>query len=126
MIQFDYVVTSPSIGNAGNSQVNMNIAMDSDFECHYFLGRSDQDLKSDIQPCNFSVRITNQTTGRQLSTDRVPASLMCPIPHGRKLLRPIIFSRNTVLQFDFLNLTAVASVITFVLSGFKILIPGAQ
>jgi hypothetical protein len=121
VIPFDYVVVTGSIAASGSAQTTLTLAPDSSFELHLLEGRSSLDGVTDIRPNNFSCQITIQSTGRQLSNLRVPQNLLAgTAENGPMLRRPILLSPNTVLLFDFLNLSsAAANTITLALRGYK-------
>jgi hypothetical protein len=122
VIPFDYVVVTGSIAASGSAQTTLTLAPDSSFELHLLEGRSSLDGVTDIRPNNFSCQITIQSTGRQLSNLRVPQNLLAgTAENGPMFRRPILLSPNTVLLFDFLNLSgASANTITLALRGYKL------
>lgn len=121
MLPFDYVVVTGNIAASGSAQQTLTLAPDSVFELHILEGRCRLDDEFAIRPNNFSCQITVQSTGRQLSSLRVPQNLIAgTAENGLMYRRPVTFSPNTVILFDFLNLDTVAvNVITMVLRGFK-------
>lgn len=121
MLPFDYVVVTGAIAASGSAQQTLTLAPDSTFELHVLEGRSSLDAVTDIRPNNFSCQITVQSTGRQLSSLRVPQNLLAgTAENGPMLRRPVTFSPNSVILFDFLNLSGVtANTITLVLRGYK-------
>lgn len=124
MIPFDYVVVTGSIAASGSAQATLTLAPDSNFEWHLLEGRSSLDGVTDIRPNNFSCQITVQSTGRQLSSLRVPQNLLASTAEnatGGIMRRPIVLAPNTVLLFDFLNLSAAAAnTVTMTLRGYKV------
>jgi hypothetical protein len=123
-IPFIYLVTSPTMGANGTSQVTLLMQADSRFELHGIFGTSSTDANSDFSSNNFSLLITDQTTGRQLMSNRVPQRILCGNAfNGYLQRRPIVFEPQSNILFDFLNLTAGASfTVNIALAGYKFLL----
>ena len=124
VVPFSYLVTSASIAASGQQQVNLTLQTDSFFELQAFQGSSSLDADTDFMPNNFSVQITDQSTGRQLSSGKVPQRLYCG-PANQSVLERIriVFPPQASLLFDFTNLDAGnANVVSFVLKGYKHLV----
>lgn len=121
-IPFSYLVSSGAISASGTASTTLTLASDSIFELHFFYGSSSLDAATDYRPNNFSAQITDQATGRQFSNARIPQRMMVEIAeNGFPERRPILFPRNTVFVFDFLNLsTSTANTINIVLKGYKL------
>lgn len=122
-VPFDYVVVSGSIAASGSAQMTLTLAPDSTFEWHVLEGRSTLDAATTINPNNFSLQMTIQSTGRQMSNLRVPQALMAATAqHQTMMRRPMILPPNSVLLFDILNLdSGNANTVTIVLRGYKML-----
>jgi hypothetical protein len=122
ILPFDYVYVTPSIVGNGSHTGSLTLANDSEFEFHAFFATSTQDADTDIMPNNFSIMMTDASTGRQLSSARVPQRCWSGPANGGfyRLLRPILFMPGGTVTFDILDLSGSTSVITVVLRGFKI------
>lgn len=124
IIPFSYVHTSGStaIVANGNVQNTLTMAADCSFELLAILGSCSEDADTDIMPNNFSVLITDQSTGRNLASARVPQRCMAGSTNNGNLPEkyPIRFPASCILAFDFLNLTGNSNTVTIVLKGYKI------
>ena len=121
-IPFSYLISGGAIIASGTASATLTFASDSLFELHFFYGSSSLDAATDTRPNNFSVQITDQATGRQFSNARIPQRLMVErAEEGFPERRPIVFPRNTVFVFDFLNLSSASTnTPTIVLKGYKL------
>jgi len=116
-----YGLTLTIAGAAGSITGNLVLEQSSQFELHQIFGSSDQDADTDFMPNNFSLSITDNSTGRQFMNIRIPQRNLCaPSNGGYRLLRPVIFPPLANLTFDALDLSAHANVITISLAGYKI------
>ena len=125
IIPFVYV-GSVTLGANGSGTFTIVLTIDSSFELHYVMGSCTEDTDVDVMPNNFSVQITDQGTGRQLSSARVPQRTMTG-PANRDLFqhRPVVFPPSTTLVFDVLNLTGNSNTVTITLHGYKLFKPVA-
>jgi hypothetical protein len=128
IIPFDYIVTATSIVGNGSTIVSLVLQQDSSFELEYIRGNcsaqapSTVDVSGNTDPNYFSVQITDQGTGRQLSNGRIPQNLlMGTAQRGVYEKRSILFPPRATLQFDILNLSASTNTVNIVLHGYKIL-----
>ena len=124
-VPFVYVVTTTLAANA-SGPVTLNLQADSYFTLVGLFGTGGADATTEnalVSPNNFSVSIMDQTTGRAMTSTRVPQRIMCGNAFNGFLNRfPIQFEPQSILLFDFLNLTAGTNVITLALHGYKSLI----
>lgn len=125
-LPFSYLVSVALTAN-GSSQTSLTLQTDSFFELVTIKGSTTLDstrsdgaaLSNPFIPNNFSVQITDQSTGRQLSNARVPQRIYAPL-HGSRLLQPILLPPNTTLLFDFLDLSGSTPTVSLVLEGYKV------
>jgi hypothetical protein len=118
-VPYLYVAVSPVLTANGSAQVPLLFDEDADFELHWITATDSIDNTNDPRPNNFSVQITDKNNSRIWSSARVPQVAMVPC---WKLDRPVVISRRTNLNLDFLNLTATTPAIaTIVLHGFKVI-----
>ncbi len=118
IIPFSYVVSSGPLTSGSNAQVTLTMAADSSFELMCILGSATYVGADFDAPNNFSVQITDQSTGRQLSNARVPQRCLCGVTaNGWGAIR---FPANCTLLFDFLELSAQSQTATVVLKGYKL------
>lgn len=124
VIPFVYQVTTSAIVASGQQQQSLTLQTDSFFELQAMLGTSSLDLDNDFMPNNFSVQITDQSSGRQLSSAKIPQRLYCGPSNGSILERVrLVFPPQATLLFDFTNLDSGSSnTINFILKGYKHLI----
>jgi hypothetical protein len=115
---YEVIITT---GVSVNATATLVLEQASEFELHQIFGSSDQDAAGNFMPNNFSLQITDQSTGRQFMNARVPQRNICaPSNGGYRLIRPVIFPPLCNLLFDALDLSAHANVITITLAGYKI------
>lgn len=120
ILPFDYVVVSAALTANAAGVSTLTLQADSWFELHGYFGSCTEDLDTDFMPNNFSVQISDQSTGRFLSSARVPQrAIGAPANGGLLLLVPVAFPPNATLTFDFLNLTANTNTVTLTLRGIK-------
>jgi len=123
-IPFTYVVTSPTLTASSSGSITLIMQADSRFELTAIFATSSLDANTDMSSNNFSVLITDQTTGRQLSSNRIPQRIFAGTAFNGYLgRRSILFNPQSNLLFDFLNLSGASpNVITLSLVGYKYLI----
>jgi len=120
-IPFWYVVTSTAMAANANNQQTLIMQADSWFELNTILGSCTEDADTDFMPNNFSVNLTDQASGRNLASARVPQRILCqPANGGLSLQTGIIFPPSANILLDFLNLTGNSNTVTLVLQGFKV------
>ncbi len=122
IIPFTYIVTQVlTAGQAAQTQLTM--ASDSAFELLSFVASSTLDADTDVIPNQFSVQVTDQSTGRQLSNARVPQRMYVSSTYtaGAVEKYPIRFPAQCVLLFDFLDTNGGGQTITFGLKGYKLI-----
>jgi hypothetical protein len=122
LIPFDYLVSSGVLLASASVIVPLTLQADSWFEWHYIAGTGTLDNTTDFSPNNFSVLISDQSTGRALANFRIPQRvLVMPANMGMRLLRPILLPPAANLLFDILNLSGGSSnTVSLVLRGFKV------
>jgi len=122
-IPFVYLVTTTAMAGNGNNQQTLVMQADSRFELWAIAGTSSEDADTDFMPNNFSLLMTDQTTGRQLASARVPQRILCGNAFmGWLQRRPIVFQPQSIVVFDVLNLTGNSATVNIALHGYKILI----
>ena len=115
---YEVVITLSSGGTGTNTLV---LEQASQFELHQIFGSSSADADTDFMPNNFSLQITDNSTGRQFMNARVPQRNLCaPSNGGYRLLRPVIFPPLANLLFDALDLSSGSNTVTISLAGYKI------
>jgi len=123
IIPFSYVVTVliPASGTV-TKQITLNA--DSEFELNTITAFSGEANQTDVAPNYFSVKITDLTTGRQLTNVRVNQSLITGNANNSSFTqrRSIRFLPNSNLEFDFANLTANEQTVELVLHGYKVML----
>lgn len=124
ILPFEYLVSSGAMAASAAAQVTLTLQADSNFELQALMGSSSLDADTDFMPNNFSCQITDQSTGRQLMSARIPQRILVGPSNGSLMERHrIVFPAQAILLFDFLNLdSGNANTVTFVLKGYKHLI----
>ena len=121
LIPFSYVVLA-TVAASGTLTVPLQLQNDSYFEHEITLATSSLDVDTEFAPNNFSVKITDTGTGRDLSNLAVPQVLMAAVARFAPLhKRSIIYPPKANLQFVFTNLVASENTVTLVLQGYKML-----
>ena len=113
-----YVATGTALSGNASGLVSVPLDDDADFELHGISGSSSVDAANDPRPNNFAVQLTDKDNDRIWSSARVPQIAFVP---GYQLVRPVLISRRSNLNFDFLNLSGSTNTPTVVLHGFKVL-----
>lgn len=123
-IPFWYLVSSGVLTSSSSIQQTLIFQTDSFFELHSVFGVSTLDAATDYHPNNFSVQLTDQASGRQLSSNRIPQSILCsPSNMGYRLTYPVKFPPGANLLCDFLNLSGSSSnTVSLVLNGYKVFV----
>lgn len=107
--------------------VELTLANDSWFELHQISGSSSADTDGDFMPNNFSVQITDQSTGRVFSNALVPQRILCsPANFNYREKRPVQFAPNASLRFQFQDLTNDVNTVSITLDGYKLKDPKAS
>ncbi len=125
VLPFIYQVTL-ALTALGNGSVNLTLEASSEFELHYMMASTDQDQVQSATiaaqyPNNFTCQITDQSSGRQLSSGKVPQRIMFgPANRNLEAARPVVFPPNAILQFDMTNLVNGTTNVTVGLVGYKI------
>lgn len=120
ILPFWYNVVSPALTSGGTGQTVLTLQADSDFELFQLMGTCTADLDTDFMPNNFSVQITDQSTGRILMNNRISERQLCsPANGGAILRRGVIFPAQAVLLFDFLDLSGGSNTAQVTLMGYK-------
>ena len=96
---------------------------DSQFELETIFATSSLDANTDISSNNYSVQMSDQSTGRLFSNARILQRVFAGNAYnGSTNRRPITFQPNSIVNFDVLNLQASANTVTIILKGYKILV----
>ncbi|MDE2102589.1 MAG: hypothetical protein KGL39_35405 [Patescibacteria group bacterium] len=118
-VPYFYVAAAASIAASSSAQVPLILDEDADFELHWMTATSSLDAATDFRPNNFSVLITDKNNSRIWASGRVPQVAFVP---RYSMARPVVLSRRSNLNFDFLNLSSGSACLpTVVLHGFKVL-----
>jgi len=118
-LPFDYVV-EVTLTTGQQLQTSLTLQADSYFELVAILGTSSKDGATDIAPNNFSVQMTDQSSGRQFSNVRVPQRCLAGTArYYRDKWRKVVFPPRAVILFDFLDLSSDANSVKLVLTGYK-------
>jgi hypothetical protein len=122
VLPFSYLVTPAQLSSGASIVSTLSFQADSKFEWHWCFASTDQDGDTDIMPNNFSVLITDNSTGNKMSNARVPQRILCGPANGgfRRMARPILFAPLSTLEFDFLNLSGTNLNIVLELGGYKV------
>ena len=100
---------------------------DSEFELHTITAHSELQDPSDVNPNCFGVKITDLTTGRQLTNVRIDQALIAGNANYSSFMqkRPVRFLPNSNIEFDFAPLSSTVSdnqPVELVLHGYKIML----
>ena len=121
VVPFIYAVeitlTASSLGSS-----NITLSADSWFELVSLDASTDQaSNQTDYNPNSFSVLITDQGTGRALSSAKIHQRNICGNAcHGRFQRNSVRFAPQTTLQFEFQNLVSATNNIQLSLVGYKL------
>lgn len=120
MVPFDYIIEITLSANGLGSK-NITLAADSWFTLLAYRASTDAaGNATDFAPNYFSCMITDQGTGRQLQSTKTPQRILAGTAYmGQHERIPISFAPQTILQFDFQNLSAEELDVTFGLIGYK-------
>lgn len=122
-IPFTYVVPAITLAANAAGQQNLVLMADSYFELMAVFATGGADATTEntlVSPNNFSLLIRDNTTGRDLMSQRVPQRLLAGNAfNGFLQRRPIVFEPQSSLLFDYLNLTAANNSVTIALVGYK-------
>ena len=120
VIPFIYPVDI-TLSSNGSGSKNLTLAADSWFELRAFRGVTNAtNAATDQNPNYFSCQVIDAGTGRALQSTRVQQAVLCGNAfRGEEEKRAIKFAPNTVLQFDFLNLTSSSLTVQLALVGYK-------
>lgn len=121
ILPFDYGV-SIVLTASQNLVTNLTLAADSVFELHLISSSSSVDAVGNVTPSSFDVSIEDLSTGRKLSNIRVPQRVLNGTANAGpyRFIRPIQFSPNANLQFDFLETSNAGNTVRLYLRGFKL------
>jgi len=122
IIPFTYLVNSGAIVGNGSAQVTLTMSADCSFELLGFLSSCTSDAVANVIPNGYSVLITDQSTGRQLASTRVPQRMFASSTYNPMTYEkyPIRFPASCVLLFDFLDLSGNTNTIIIGLKGYKL------
>lgn len=122
ILPFTYSVEVTLAASVGATGVgNISMATDSHFEFWTLAASSSLDIDTDIMPGNFTMQMTDNSTGRQMS-DRVLSQriLTSPANPFLRMMRPIIWPPNATIKFDVVNTVASANTVTIAMIGYKV------
>jgi hypothetical protein len=122
ILPFTYLFPAIVIPALGQVQQNLQMASDSYFELLRYVGISSADNPTDYAPNNFSVQLTDQSTGKQMMSGQVPQAMAITRSYqfGNDEKYPIQFPAQTIVVGTFINLTNSQLTVTFGLKGYKI------
>jgi hypothetical protein len=122
IIPFSYIATIKAIPGMATQATVIQMASDSTFELLRMMAISSADVPANYFQNNFSVQLTDQSTGRQLSQDFIPQSCFVTNQYqfGGDEKYPILFPAQGIINLNFTNLTNAALTVNFVLKGYKI------
>jgi hypothetical protein len=121
-IPFIYTVEATLAANSSR-QATLIFQADSRFELMAIFASGPDTEATEVAPNNFSLLIRDQTTGRDLMSNRVPQRILCGNAfNGFLQKRGIVFEPQSNLLFDFLNLTGVEIKVTVALHGYKLIL----
>lgn len=121
IVPFSYIGTITLAAAAGSNTV-IQMASDSTFELVRFLGLSSADVPTNYWNNNFTVQLTDQSTGRLLSAAPIPQCLFVTNAYqfGNDEKYPIMWPAQAIINLAFVNLTNAQLTVNFVLKGYKI------
>lgn len=117
-VPYFYVAAGPSLAGNASGQIPLVLDEDADFELHWMTATGSVDATNDPRPNSFSVLVTDKNNSRIWASARVPEIAFVP---QYTLARPVLLSRRSNLNFDFLNLSGSTNTPTVTLHGFKVL-----
>lgn len=122
VLPFTYLVSSGSMSGNSSTQVTLTMAADCSFELLAFVASCTSDADTDVIPNGFSVQITDQSTGRNLSNARIPQRMFSSSTYASMAYEkyPIRFPASCVLLFDFLETSGSTNTINIGLKGYKL------
>lgn len=121
-----------SLTSNGSGSGTITCQQDAPFELHYFMARSSLDFRqydgttfANVEFADtFTVMITEQTTGKQLMSQRTHQRVLCsPGNNSISERRPVEFPAGTVFTVELTNLIAAANVVDFYMKGYKLYSP---
>jgi len=117
---YDVQVTlGASIGAQGTTTLTLDSS--SWFELHQIGASSSLDTDTDFMPNNFTLAITEDSSGRQLTNGQIPQRVIAgPANQGWLMRRLVVFPPNATFKFTLLNTIASANVVDIVLVGYKL------
>ncbi len=123
ILPFTYLVSSGAVAANGNAQVTLTMSSDAAFELLGFVASATSDAVANVIPNGFSLLITDQSTGRQLSNTRIPQRMFGSSTYNQMCQEkyPIRFPANCTLLFDFLDLSGQTNTINIGLKGYKLI-----
>ncbi len=120
-LPYIYQVTSGAMLALGAASVSLVMAADSHFELCYFMGMTTTDAATDFSPNNFTIRITDQSTGRQLMNAYVNQRNLVGPSNGTIYQKyGVIFAPLANILFEFNNLVNGANTATLAMVGYKV------
>jgi len=124
LVPFTYIV-SITLGALASGEATITMEANSWFEHHYFAASTDQADHANPVANRFTVQVTDESTGRQLSNGKVPQNMLTLPWNGvLQVIRPVRFAPNAILRFAFTNLVNGSNTITMGMIGYKIYTTG--
>lgn len=124
VIPYIYMITPLPLAANASGEVNINLADDSFFALTDFIASTSADSTATV-PNNFTVRIRDETTGREFSNVPLPQAVVGNRIANTGLREQVfpVFPRLNTFNFQFLNLTGNTITINFGLKGYKVFNP---
>ena len=122
-IPFVYIVQTSSLSNGQTFTQPLIFDTASYFEWRTTLGTTNATNETTaVSPNNFTLQITDQGTGRQMTSGKVPQSILCgnSFNNGIYPTTPIRIMPGSNFVFDFTNTSGGNAIITVALHGFKL------
>lgn len=120
LLPFVYAVDITLAASALGS-ISLTLSADSTFELVSFdASTNNAAAQTDMNPDYFTVQITDQGTGRALSSTKLHQRILCGNAYrGRYQRNAVMFSPLTTILFEFQNLVAAELQVQLGLVGFK-------
>lgn len=119
---FTYLVSSGGLTANGSAQVTLTMSADCAFELLAIVVSATSDAVTNTIPNGFSVLMTDQSTGRQMASSRIPQRMFGSSTYNSMAYEkyPIRYPANCVLLFDILDLSGAGNTVQIGLKGYKL------
>jgi len=123
-VPFFYRVDA-TLAALGSATVALQLDPDADFELHYIMGSSTQDVATNFINNNFTVSPTDKGSARFWSNAPIFQKVICGPDNGAlPMRRPVVIAAKSNLSFQFTDLrNNGANTCSLILSGYKIVKP---